>query len=143
MSFCLSISWASQKKDTFSSGGELGKLIESQGCSFGSSDSVSGSLCEPKGCNFDSLGDIEESSIVGYGSNDGNNSAVVLSFSLSNSCTVVGQVFDDSGDGDGISVQSCLVESLVDNLVELGFGSSGEERVKLHYLIVTLIKLFK
>jgi hypothetical protein len=89
MSFCLSISWASQKKDTLASGGELGKLIEGEGCSLGSSDSVSGSLSESKSRNSDSFGEIEESSIVGDGSNDGNNSAVVLSFSLSNRCTVV------------------------------------------------------
>jgi hypothetical protein len=49
----------------------------------------------------------------------------------------------DSGDGDGISVQSGLVESLVDNLVELGLGSSGEEGVKLGNFMITLIRLLR
>ncbi len=52
-------------------------------------------------------------------------------------------MFNDSGNGDRISVQSRLVESFVDDLIELGLGSSGEEGVKLLYLTVTLIKLFK
>lgn len=52
-------------------------------------------------------------------------------------------MFNDSGDGDGVSVQACLVESLVDHLIELGFGSSGEEGVKLRCLMGTLIKLLR
>jgi hypothetical protein len=49
----------------------------------------------------------------------------------------------DSGDGDGVSGQSRLVESLVNDLVEFRFCSSGEEGVKLRDFILTLIKLFK
>lgn len=65
MSFCLSVSGASQKEDTLSSGGELGELIEGQGCTFGSNDSFSGSLGKSKGCDSESFGDVEESSVVG------------------------------------------------------------------------------
>lgn len=38
---------------------------------------------------------------------------------------------DDSGDGDGVSVESGLVESLMDDLIELAISSSGEEGVEL------------
>lgn len=38
---------------------------------------------------------------------------------------------DDSGDGDGISVKSRLIESFMDDLIELAISSSGEERVEL------------
>jgi hypothetical protein len=40
-------------------------------------------------------------------------------------------VLGDSGDGDGVSVESRLVEALVDHLVELGVGPAGEEGVEL------------
>ena len=37
----------------------------------------------------------------------------------------MGEVFDDAGDGDGVTIKSGLVKAFVDDLVELGVGSSG------------------
>ena len=80
--------------------------------------------------NPESRGDVEESDVVGDGSDDGDYPGVILGLSLGNRCAVLGEMPGDSGDGDGVSVQSRLVESLVDDLVELGFSPPGEEGVE-------------
>jgi hypothetical protein len=46
---------------------------------------------------------------------------------------VSGEVLDDAGDGDGVAVESGLVETFVDDLVELGVGAALEEGVELGY----------
>lgn len=67
----FTISRTSQKKDVLSSWGELGQLIESEGASLSSFDSLSGSCGEPESSDLKSLGDVQESDIIGDCSNDG------------------------------------------------------------------------
>lgn len=67
----FTISRTSQKKNVLSSWGKLGQLIESQGASLGSLDSLSGSCSEPESGDLKSFGNIQESDIIGDCSNDG------------------------------------------------------------------------
>ncbi len=47
----------------------------------------------------------------------------------------------DAGNGDGVAIEFRLVESFVDDLVELSIGPAGQEGVKLTRATGTLIKL--
>lgn len=143
MTFCFSISGASQKEDALSGGGKLSQLVEGVGVTSSSNNSLSGSSGELKSSNFKSLGNVQEPDIVGDGANNGDDSGVKLGLSFGNGSAILAQMSGDSGDGDGISVQPGLVESLVDNLVELGLGSSGEEGVKLGKIMITLMRLLR
>lgn len=126
----LSVPGASEEEHALAGGGELGELIEGVGRASCSNDSLPGSSGELEGSNPESRGDVEESDVVGDGSDDGDYPGVILGLSLGNRCAVLGEMPGDSGDGDGVSVQSRLVESLVDDLVELGFSPPGEEGVE-------------
>lgn len=143
MPLSFSVSGASQQEDSLSGGGELRQLIESVCLSSSSKDSLSGSSGELESSNSESLGDVEEPDIVGDGTNNGNNSGVVLGLALSNSSAILTEMSGDSGDGDGVSVQSRLVEALVHHLVEFRLSPAGQEGVELHYLGCTLIRLFR
>lgn len=131
MTFCFSISGASKEKDVLSSGSQLGELVEGVGLASSFNNSLPGSSGELKSSNSESLGDIKESDIVGDSANNGYDSGVKLSLSFGDGGAILTKMSCDSGDGDGVSVETGLVESLVDDLVELGFGSSGEEGVEL------------
>ena len=47
----------------------------------------------------------------------------------------------DAGNRDGVAIEFRLVESFVDDLVELSIGPAGQEGVKLTRATRTLIKL--
>lgn len=96
MTLGFSVSWASQKKDSLSSWCELGELIEGIGRTSSSNDSLSGSCGELESSNLKSFRDIEESNIVGDGSNNGDDSGVILGLPLRNSCTILGKMPGDS-----------------------------------------------
>jgi hypothetical protein len=49
----------------------------------------------------------------------------------------------NAGNGDGVSVETGLVESLVDDLVELAFGPAGKEGVELNEEGGTLMRLLR
>ena len=106
VTFCLTISWTSQKKDVLSSWGKLGQLIEGQGTSLSSFDSSSGSLGEAKSGDLKSFWDVQESNIVGDSSDNGNDVRVVFGFSLGDCGLVVAEVSGDAGDGDGVAGES-------------------------------------
>ena len=55
----------------------------------------------------------------------------------------MGEVFDDAGQRDGESSESGLVKTLVNDLVELGIGSSAQEGVKLNKAGGTLMRLLR
>lgn len=131
MTLCFSISGASKQQHILSSGCELGKLIEGVDLSSSSNDSLPGSSGELESSNSKSLRNVEESDIIGDGANNGDDSGVKLGLAIGDGSAILTQMPGDSGDGDGISVEAGLVEPLVDDLVELRFGSSGEERVEL------------
>lgn len=139
----LAISWAAQQKDSLAGWGQLGELVEGQGLASSSNDSVAGSLGKLEGCDSESLRDVEQTGVVGDRSDHSNNAGVVLGLSLCNSCVVLGEVPGDSRDGDGVAVEPRLVESLVDDLIELGLGSSGEEGVELHEMWGTLMRVLR
>ena len=128
----LAISWAAQQQDSLAGRGELGELIEGQGLASSCKDSVAGSLGELEGCDSESLRHVEQTGVIGDGPNHSDDAGVVLGLSLCDGCVVLGEVPGDSRDGDGVAVEPRLVESLVDDLIELGLGSSGEEGVELH-----------
>ena len=94
MSLGFSVSWASQQKDSLSSGSQLGKLIESVASSLSGMDSVSGSLGELKGNNLESFWDVEESDIVGDTANNSDNASVLVIFVLG--ISVVREMLGDS-----------------------------------------------
>lgn len=127
----LAISWAAEQQDSLACWGQLGELVEGECLASSSNDSVAGSLGELEGCDSESLRDVEQADVIGDRSDHSNDAGVVLSFSLCDSCVVLGEVPGDSGNGDGVAVEPGLVESLVDDLIELGLGSSGEEGVEL------------
>lgn len=102
----FTISWASQEKHILSSWGKLGQLIESQGTSLGSLDSLSGTLGEPKGSNLKSLGHVQESNIVGDSADNSNNACVVFSFSFGDGSLIVAEMSGNAGDGDGVAGES-------------------------------------
>jgi len=131
MPLSLSIPGTSQQEHVLSSGSELGKLVEGVGLTASGNNALASSSGEPKSSDSQSLGDVEEPDIIGDGANNGDNAGVVFSLSLRNSSAVLSEVLGDSGDGDGVSVESRLVEALVDHLVELGVGPAGEEGVEL------------
>jgi hypothetical protein len=94
-------------------------------------DSVSGSLGEPKSADSESLRKVQKSDIVGDSANNGYDSGVEFGFAFGYGSAVAGEVLDNSGEGDGVAIKSGLVESFVDDLVELGIGSALKEGVKL------------
>ena len=81
-SFSLSVSGSSHEEHVFSSRGKLGKLIKSQALAFSCGNSVSGSGGEFKGDDSESFRDIEESVIVGDGSNECDNAFELVVFEL-------------------------------------------------------------
>lgn len=139
----FTISGTSQEEDVLSSWGKLGQLIESQSGSLGSLDSLSGSSGESESSDLKSLWDIQESDIIGDCSNDGDDAWVVFGFSLCDGCLIIAEMSSNAWDGDGIAGESGLIKTFMDDLIELGFGSSAEEGVELDYFRLTLIKLFK
>ena len=118
MSFGLSISRSSKKKNILSCGSNLGQLVESEALSFGGSNSVSGLSCESKGSNSNSFRDIQESDIIGDGPNNSNNSIVELGFSFNRFLCIPGKKSGNSGYGDWVSVKSGLIKSFVNGLIE-------------------------
>ena len=96
-------------------------------------DSVSSGLGESQRADSETFGKVQKSNIIGDSSNNSYNSGVEFGFplGLGDSSAVTGEVLDNSGEGKGIAVKPGLVESFVDDLVELGISSALKEGVKL------------
>ena len=94
-------------------------------------DSVSSGLGESQRADSETFGKVQKSNIIGDSSNNSYNSGVEFGFPLGGSSAVTGEVLDNSGEGKGIAVKPGLVESFVDDLVELGISSALKEGVKL------------
>lgn len=131
MPFGFSVPRTSQKEHILASGSNLGKLIKGKALSFGFGDSVPGFSSELKSTDSQSLGNIEQSIIIGHWSNNSHNAAIKLSLSFSWLGAVTGKSANNSGHRDRISVESWLIESLMDDFIELGGGSAVKEGVKL------------
>lgn len=94
------------------------QLIESQAFTAGLLDSSPGSRCESE-CDDGQLWYGLESAVICDSANncDGLSGVFLL-------CALGGGLADDSGDGDWWSVYSRHKQSLEDDLVEVGIGSS-------------------
>ena len=118
MSEGFSSSGTSQEEGVFTSWGSESELIESQALTTSSDDSLSSLFSESQSADSE-LGDGQESDVVGNGGDDDDG----LIFSTL-------EVLNNSGNADGISDDSGLVESSEDGLVECRISSSGQELVE-------------
>lgn len=115
--------WSSQQNNVATSWGSQGQLIEGKTLATGLLNSSAGGRCESEGGDRE-LGDDLKSVIVCDGANNCDGLALVsLLGGLSADFAV------DSGDGHGWSVYSRHEQSLEDDLVEVGIGSSSKESV--------------
>lgn len=87
-------------------------------------NSISCSLGKPKSADSESFGKVQQSDVVGDSADDSYNSRIEFSFSLRNSSAIAGEMLDDSGKRKGVTIESRLVKSLVDNLIELSVSSA-------------------
>ena len=111
---------ASEEEGVASSGSTESQLIQGQDLSSSSENAGTSSGGDTESSNAE-LGDGQEPVVIGDGANN-NNSALIL----------LAKVRDNSGHGDGGSVDARHKESAEDDLVEGGFGSAGQESVQLH-----------
>jgi hypothetical protein len=120
VSFSLSLLSGSLKEDGVLSLGVLeSELIESDDFTTSGSNSLSSGLGDSESANSE-LGDLKESDVVGDGTN--NNSSLVLS-------AISLHLSDESSKRKWGSVDAGHKQSLEDDLVEGGIGSSGQEAV--------------
>ena len=124
----LSPSATSQQDGVLSLGGFLGQLIESQASSTGGGDSSSGGSGESQSADVHFWDDDQSLVIEDVTDKDHGFSGV----------GGLGQ-FHKSRDGDWISSHVSLVKSLVDNCIEFGISSSGQETVKFDQQTVVQI----
>jgi hypothetical protein len=107
----------------------LGQLIESKALSTSLEDSLSGILGELEGTNFHFRNDYH--SLVIENVSDQDDDFVSLLFAVGD--------FSEFGDRHRISSGSGLVESLIDDSVEIRLGSSGQEFVELDQQLMVVI----
>ena len=99
----------------------MGQLVEGEGLSSVAHDSLSCCLGELEGGDLEALGGVQESVVVGDCAHHCDDWGVLSAL----------EVLGDSGEREGVSVESGLVESSEDDFVERAVGSSGEEGVQL------------
>jgi hypothetical protein len=116
----FSISWAPEEEYVLASGCLLGELVEGQALAAVGQNPLPGALGEPQRADLEGLRELEEPDVVGDGSDDGHGLALVGS-----------AVLGDAGQGDGVAVQSALVQALVDDCVEPAIRAARQELVKL------------
>ena len=97
MPFSFSASWTSHQKNSFSLGGNLSKLIESQTLSLGSSNSGSCASGESESTDSESLWYVQKSGIISDGSDYSKDPAIEFRFSLCWFTGILTQNSSDSG----------------------------------------------
>ena len=102
----LTISRTSEEKDVFAIGGLLSELIESQAGSLSGVNALLGGVGELEGAHLESFWDVEESDVVGDGADDCDGAPVELGLALGSFSAVVGEVLDDTGDGEREAVEA-------------------------------------
>ena len=107
----FSVSGTSEEDDVFSARSVDGELIEGSDKTSGSDDSGSGLLGEFEGADSE-FGDIQKSYVVSDGANKGENGFGSLGLEVREGLLL--GVSDESGKGDGGSVDSGVLESLED-----------------------------
>ena len=131
MTLCFSIARTSQQQYVLAVGGLLGQLVEGERGALGSLDTVLGGTGEFKSADGKSLRHFEEPDVVGDGADHSYSSPVEFGLALGCLGAIVGEMFDNAGNRDGVSVEAGLVESLVDDLIELAVSTSLHEGVEL------------
>ena len=126
MSFSFSVSGTSEEKYILSGGCNLGELVESESLSFRLGDSGSGSVGELESTNSETFRKIQQSIIIGDGSNNSNNSLISAIFIIFGSL-ILTKNSTNSGERNRITIQSRLIESFMNSSVEFRFSSSGQE----------------
>ena len=139
----LAVAGTPQQQHVLPVGSLLGQLVEGEGGAFGGMDALLGGGGELEGADAEAFGDVEEADVVGDGADHGDGAPVELALALGGLGAVVGEVFDDAGDGEGVAVKARLVEPLVDDLVELALSASLHEGVKLGEERGTLMRLLR
>jgi len=123
---------SSEEKGVASGWGSQGQLIDGQSLTTGSKDAGTGGGSEAESSNTD-LGDLQETVVIGDGTNNDNCSLLLLA-----------GVRNNSGDGDWWSVDAGHKQAAEDDLVEGGFGTAGQEAVELHkQLEVHIVALWR
>ena len=112
----LSITGTSKEEHILASRGNLGELVEGEALTSTCEDSVAGLLGELKSHDPEGLGELQKSDIICDWGDNGDNFTFISASELG-----------DAGQGDGISVESALVEPLVNDLVEATLSSAGQE----------------
>mgnify|MGYP005607578863 CR=1 FL=1 len=120
MALGFPISWASQQNYVLASGSLLGELVPGEDLTAVCEHTLSGLFSKPEGADVDSLGESLKPDIVCDGADDGH----CFVFELAD-------VLGNAGERNGVTVESGLVETLVDDFVESAVSPAGEERVKL------------
>lgn len=118
---CLtSVLGTSEEKGVASGGSTESQLIQSQDLPSSSENASTSSGGNSESSNAE-LGDDQEAVVIGDGANNDNSALVLLA-----------KVRNNSGNGDGGSVDAGHEKSAEDDLIEGGLGSAGQESVQLH-----------
>jgi len=116
--------WSSEEDGVASFWCSKSEFVQRQAFSTGSLDSLLCSLCESEGSDRQFLLEVDQSCIVGDGSNDNDGLLGRVGFAVCH-------LSRDARYGYGWSVGSALKKSLQDDLVEAAVGSSSKEAVEL------------
>lgn len=112
---------ATEDQGVASSGGTESKLVQGDSLTTSSEDAGTGGGGESQGSDGH-LGALEQTVVIGDGTD--NNDGSLL--------TLLVDVGDNAGQGDGRSVDLGCKQTSKNNLVERGIGSASQEAVKLH-----------
>lgn len=100
-------------------------------------------FCEFESDDSESLGDVEETDIVGDCAHHGYNACVEFGLVLRGDVVILGKMTDNARNGNGVTIESRLVQPLVDDGIKGSVGSARQERVELHRLEGTLMSVFR
>jgi len=117
--------WSSEEDGVATLWCSESELVEGEALSTGSFNTLTSGSGESECSDAQLLLEVDESDIVGDGSNE--NNGVLGGVGLA-----VRDLSADSADTDGSAVGSGHIQSLEDDLVELAVRSSGEESVEFH-----------
>lgn len=115
-----SVTRTSQQQSVGTSGSLNSQLVQSQNLTSSLDDASTCGFSEAKSANAD-LGNVQQTNVVSDGTNNNGDGLLVLAL----------QELGNTGQGKRRAVHLGHHQSLEDDLVELGFGSAGQESIKL------------
>jgi hypothetical protein len=118
MSLCLSVAGASQQHHAFACWGLLGQLVKCQAFSLAGVDSLAGLFRKSQSTDSEIFRDLQQPDIISHGADD-------CHYLVGLFAAILGYARKT----DRVTVQSTLVESLVNDGVEGAIGPAGQERV--------------